>query len=255
MKKKTLFLVLAAGVILCFVPSFAGSENLRAGEAAIFLKSGDLVIAKITDISSSRFVLETESSGEFPLRDLWMINFVNDNWNFPEERDKIETNEHYIFLKDGGITSGKIIDFSSSQFVFEFENGEKIAIGRIRRIYFAKRVPDALARQQQGGSSENRFVGVYESAAGQQQGILNIQLTLNSDLTALMNVGARAGVQGNSVAGRWQVNNNNTITASFSSQTRRGIGQGVYTFRLEGSELVGDNQNSGIFANLRLYKR
>ena len=139
--KKSVFvalcgLVLIAGVVL--------GQRLRSGETAIYFKSGDVIIDKILDISSERLVLETENNGEFPLRDLWMINFVTEEWNFPNERNLIETNDHYVFLKSGDVSSGRIVDFSSEQRVFEFESGEKFPIGQVRRIYFSKTVPRGL---------------------------------------------------------------------------------------------------------------
>ncbi len=115
--------------------------QLRSGEQCIFLKSGDELIGKIVDVSSARLVLELEDGTEIPLRDLWMINFVNTQKDFPKEIEQIETPEHTVFLKNGGVSSGKIVDFSSEQRVFEFESGEKFPIGQCRRIYFSKTSP------------------------------------------------------------------------------------------------------------------
>jgi len=115
--------------------------QLRSGEQCILLKNGDELIRKIVDVSSARLVLELEDGTEIPLRDLWMINFVNTQKDFPREIEQIETAEHYVFLKNGGVSSGKIVDFSSEQRVFEFESGEKFPIGQCRRIYFLKKSP------------------------------------------------------------------------------------------------------------------
>jgi hypothetical protein len=102
------------------------------------------MIGNIADISSERLVLELQDGTNIPLRDLWMINFVTEEWNFPSERNLIETNEHYVFLKSGDVASGRIVDFSGEQRVFEFETGEKFALGQVRRIYFSKNVPRGL---------------------------------------------------------------------------------------------------------------
>ena len=157
MKKHILWLLIGW---LCLGVGPASSQGLRSGEAAIYLKNGDLVVDRILDISSTRLVLETENRGEFPLRDLWMINFVNDKWNFPDERNMIEGGGHYVFLKDGGITSGRITDFSSEQRVFDLDTGEKIAIGRIRRIYFSKNVPAGLMSEVREERKEGTFLSV-----------------------------------------------------------------------------------------------
>jgi hypothetical protein len=140
MKKTLVFAVLALTIAL----GAARAQRLRAGEQAIFLKSGDEIVGRITDISSTRLVLQLADGTEIPLRDLWMVNFVNEEWNFPQERNLIETNEHYVFLKSGDVASGRIVDMSSEQRVFEFETGEKFGIGQIRRIYFSRNVPRGL---------------------------------------------------------------------------------------------------------------
>jgi hypothetical protein len=140
MKKAVIFGLLALALAAGVVPA----QRLRAGEQAIFLKSGDEIVGSIKDISSTRLVLGLADGTEIPLRDLWMINFVNDEWNFPQERNLIETNEHYVFLKSGDVASGRIVDMSSEQRVFEFETGEKFGIGQVRRIYFSRNVPRGL---------------------------------------------------------------------------------------------------------------
>lgn len=140
MKKSVVIALLG----LLIVVGTASGQRLRAGEQFIILKNGDSMIGNIADISSERLVLELKDGTNLPLRDLWMINFVTEEWNFPQERNLIETNEHYVFLKSGDVASGRIVDFSSEQRVFEFETGEKFAIGQVRRIYFSKNVPRSL---------------------------------------------------------------------------------------------------------------
>lgn len=139
--KKTFVLALLG---LLIVAGTASGQRLRAGEQFIVLKNGDSMIGNIVDISSERLVLELRDGTNIPLRDLWMVNFVTEEWNFPQERNLIETNEHYIFLRSGDVSSGRIVDFSSEQRVFEFETGDKFAIGQVRRIYFSKNVPRSL---------------------------------------------------------------------------------------------------------------
>jgi hypothetical protein len=108
------FGLLAVSVLLIAAASPAG-QTLRGGDAAIYMKSGDLLVDRINDISSARFVLETANNGEIPLRDIWMINFVNEKWDFPDERALLETSDHYVFLKNGSVSTGRIVDFSSDR--------------------------------------------------------------------------------------------------------------------------------------------
>ena len=73
-----------------------------------------------------------------------MINFADEQWNFPNERDLLETNEHYIFLKSGDVTSGRVTAFAADKREFELESGDKFPLASVRRIYFSKNVPRGL---------------------------------------------------------------------------------------------------------------
>ena len=134
-------------VVIGLAAAFAGlasGQRLKTGEQAIFLKSGDKVVGAIVGLDGARLTLQLGDGTEIQLRDVWMINFVTDGWDFPRERDLIETNEHYVFLKSGDVSSGRITDFNGEKRDFLFETGEKFAFGAIRRIYFSKSVPRSL---------------------------------------------------------------------------------------------------------------
>jgi hypothetical protein len=134
-------------IIVAFILVFilAGSsirgQTLKSGEAVIFLNNGDRVIGEIEDISSRRLVLELKDGTEIKLSDIWMINFINQQWHFPQEIASVKTPHHYLFLRDGNMTFGKIVDFSTNRRVFELDTGEEVKFGAITRIYFTNRVP------------------------------------------------------------------------------------------------------------------
>jgi hypothetical protein len=92
-----------------------------------------------------------------------MINFVDDKWNFPDKRKNLEKDENYLFFKNGQVTSSQIIDFSSTRRVFQFDPSEEVPVDRIRRIYFAKGVPDELMNEGQGERKENARFGTFRS--------------------------------------------------------------------------------------------
>jgi len=143
--KRCVFLVAA---VLLLAVGVSAAQTLRAGEIAIYNGGGVRIIDQIIGISSTRPVIKTADNGEIPLRDLWMINFVDEAWNFPDERSRISSDGLYVFLKNNTVlTPGRIISFSAGQRVFEFENGESIPFGDIRRMYFAKTLPGELAAQ------------------------------------------------------------------------------------------------------------
>ncbi len=138
MKKQILILVL---FVFMLSSGWVRGEGLKSGEAAIFLKDGGKIKGEIVDISSRRMVLELKDGSKIKLSNIWMINCVNKKWYFPQEQSQIQKPQHYFFLKNGNITSGKLIDFSSKRKVFELETGEKIAYGTVKRLYFTKKVP------------------------------------------------------------------------------------------------------------------
>jgi hypothetical protein len=210
---------------------------MRNGEAAIYLKSGgDPVIDRISDISSTRLVLETERSGEIPLRDIWMINFINDRWDFPEERKQLETNEHYVFLRNGNVSAGRIVDFSSDRKVFQFEAGEEFPLGQIRRIYFSRNVPNGLS-QGAGGQDvqEAGIVGVYEQV---QEGKA-ILITLSADNSARIQIEGGRNQSAQIMNGRWEATKMSTVNILFDEgQVARGVSRNI-TLRRAGDTLVG----------------
>jgi hypothetical protein len=122
----------------------APAQKLKSGEEAFFLKNGDSVIGSIVEINAEKASLLLSDGTSIPIRDLWMINFVNEQWDFPNERSLIETNEHYVFLKTGDVTSGRITAFAADKREFEFEAGDKFPMISVRRIYFAKSLPRGL---------------------------------------------------------------------------------------------------------------
>ncbi len=139
--KKAVLIGLAGLILACGI---ARGQKLKSGEEAIFLKNGDKLIGSIVALDAEKSSLELKDATSIPLRDLWMINFVDELWDFPNERNLIETNEHYIFLKSGDVTSGRIKAFAADKREFEFESGDKFPLVSVRRIYFSKSVPRGL---------------------------------------------------------------------------------------------------------------
>jgi hypothetical protein len=148
-------------------PHADSAEDLEAGKAAIFMRGGEMIVGEVVDISSTRLVLQLKDGREFALDRIWMINFISTGWNFPEERKKLENNEHYLFFKNDQITSGRITDFSSTRRVFQFDTKEEVPIGRVRRIYFTNQLPPAYMSLlgEEGTRQKPRYVGTIAPAA------------------------------------------------------------------------------------------
>jgi hypothetical protein len=253
------FGLLAVSVLLIAAASPAG-QTLRGGDAAIYMKSGDLLVDRINDISSARFVLETANNGEIPLRDIWMINFVNEKWDFPDERALLETSDHYVFLKNGSVSTGRIVDFSSDRRVFQFEGGEEFQIGQIRRIYFAKTLPRSLADQLKPNPQPipqptpqplpAEFAGEYERLDPRPA----ITLVLGEDGAVRMEVTPVSNLPGLVTQGQWEATGPNQVTLKLAS-TQLGRPARVLVFNRQDGVLVATGEAQRIYGNLRLHRR
>ena len=139
--KKSLCFVAALLLLSTFLPAF---QRLPQGTQAIFLKSGESLTGKIVDIVVPQLDLKLEDGKTIPLRDVWMINFETAEWNYPQERNILETNDHYVFLKSGDVHSGRMSAFSAETRSFVFETGEYFPLVQCRRIYFSKTMPRGI---------------------------------------------------------------------------------------------------------------
>jgi hypothetical protein len=240
-----MFGLLAGAVVL------AGQTRMRSGEAAIFFRSGDSIIDKILDISSERLVLETENNGEFPLRDIWMINFIDDRWDFPAERDQMEPRDHYVFMRNNAVSAGRVVDFSSERRVFQFESGEEFPIGQVRRIYFAKNVHNAL--QGGGGATVAQSVVASSPWVGTfaRIGPAGVEVILRENHTAQMTL-SRGAAQEMGFNGRWEQINQGSIRVIVTNQTNP-RDMRTMTFGLEGDTLI--SLGGALGANARLQRR
>ena len=136
----------ALGLILA-VGALAGAENLKPGEAAIFYRNGDMIIDEVLGLSSARHALELKTVRQISLNNLWMVNFVDTEWFHPKELEKVDTNQHHIFLKNGDLFIGRIVRYNAGRLCFQFESGEEFPIDQIRRMYFTRNIPEKYLRE------------------------------------------------------------------------------------------------------------
>lgn len=260
MKKSILFL---AAVLICVGTSAA--QTLGAGETAIFNRGGIRIIDRIDGISTTRQVLITANNGEILLRDIWMINFVDEGWNFPEERKQLETNNLTVFMKNGAVLMpGRIVHFSAQkQRDFEFESGETIPIGQIRRFYFSRTLPGNLAAKIEKAEPAPTpqpdipsFIGDYERLEPEPP----IRLLLRADGTARMEVprfpkgpeATRKLIR--IINGTWEATGIDQVTARFEQiNAERWVY--VYIFNRESGILVATGEALETLGDLRLSRK
>lgn len=250
--KKTWLRVLIAAPVLCLSLNSLPAQELYVANVSLFLQNGETVAGEMVDISSTRFVVRLRDGREFPLHQIWMINFVGTGWNFPEERERLEKDEHYLFFKNDRLTSGRILDFNRR--VFELDTKEKVPVAQVRRIYFTDRLPSAY--QSRLDEQKPNFVGTFSGEAPLSTGVVRkVTLTLNEDKTALLTQLDPRGQTPLAEQGTWSLNPDGTITVRTGrpGQIRR-LQAVPLTFRLENDELVTVNFDRNFWgsAGLRL---
>lgn len=69
-------------------------------------------------------------------KDIWMINFIDEYWDFPRERRQLDNQLDTVFLKNGGVDHDTVVDFNCERGTFRFENIGPLHYSKIKRIYF-----------------------------------------------------------------------------------------------------------------------
>lgn len=127
MKLKSLFILLMMVVM---------TLNLTATQSVTFLKDGNKITDVIIDMSSRTGRIDYHGNYKVNRNQVWMINYVDANWDFPNERSQLSNHTDTVFLHDGTIIHDKIIDFSSRRLVWEFTRTRAVPESQIKRIYF-----------------------------------------------------------------------------------------------------------------------
>jgi len=150
--KKQMILAFGLAVLVCA----AAVAQLPRGENAIFLQNGQVIIDH--PVSYSGTVLRTRTQ-EFNIQDLWMINYVENSWDYPGERQRMVRDEHYLFLSNGGVVSGEIVSYRKKDDVgrgqawgYAVRKNGRITVypnTEVLRVYFSKNVPGAYQNQNQ----------------------------------------------------------------------------------------------------------
>lgn len=126
----------------------AEKQLYNKGESAIHLKNGKLIVMPIVDISTRTMEVELKNQKTIHISKIWMLNFINRNWNYPTERSRLSKEKDSIFLKNGDVVYDNLVDFSSKRKVYEFKEHRPIHISKIKRIYFCcSALPDAYKKK------------------------------------------------------------------------------------------------------------
>lgn len=135
--------------------------NLSAAQSVTFLHDGNAVTDTIVDMSIRTGQVEYRRSPKLHKSRIWMINFENGQWDFPNERGQLSRNTDTIFLRNGHVQNVTIVDFSSRRRMFEFKRGGSVHESKVKRIYFCcVSLPGAYKGKQQSQTKEDDFYSV-----------------------------------------------------------------------------------------------
>lgn len=140
--KKCLKLV----VTLALITSFSTILQCRVvymtrGYSAIFPKAiNRYYVKKIVDVSRRSGRVDFSDRTRTTFTNIWLINYVDNRWNFPRERRLLSKKLDTIILKNGRYFQDLVIDFSSRRLVYEFKRHKPVHWSKIKRIYIAQRV-------------------------------------------------------------------------------------------------------------------
>jgi hypothetical protein len=140
MKLKTMWMILMIGCM---------AVSLSALQSYTFLHDGNVVNGVIIDMSSRNGQVEYQDNMKVHRSRIWMINYMDGNYDFPQERNQLSNNTDTVFLRNGGIIRDNIVDYSSRRQVWEFGQTQAVHESQILRIYFCcTALPAAFNRVQ-----------------------------------------------------------------------------------------------------------
>jgi hypothetical protein len=151
MKLKSFFIIL----MMVFM-----AVSLTAMQSVTFLKDGNKITDVIIDMSSRTGKIEYRNNHKAHRNQAWMINYVDANWDFPNERNQLSNKTDTVFLRDGTVIHDKIVDFSSRRLVWEFMKTRAVPESQVKRIYFCcTGLPAAYdaAASSPGPNDEKRY--------------------------------------------------------------------------------------------------
>ncbi len=155
---KTKVIIVSIIFLLGSISLLAEKQLYNKGESAIHLINGKLVVLPIVDISTRTMDLEFKNQTKINKDKIWMLNFINRGWNYPTERSRLAKEKDTIFLKNGDVVYGNVVDFSSRRRVFEFNKHKPIHISKVKRIYFCCVVlPDSYKKRVKAAPMKRKF--------------------------------------------------------------------------------------------------
>ena len=117
-------------------PAPSPAPSLRRGQAFLKLSGGDTLIEEIEDIRGGKERYYALKGGRrIPMDEVVYINFESAEDLSRADRDRLKRGQATFFLRDGRVVHGEVRDMLGEQ-VFELQDGTKIQVREISRVYF-----------------------------------------------------------------------------------------------------------------------
>ena len=147
------------------------SASFREGQCRVFYRDGGQKNAELEFLSSRSGQISFYGSGKEAFSGIWMLNFSDENWNFPQEQSRLNPGGDTVVYRDGRVDAVHIFSWSTNRRVFYLKNRaqdqetnkREIPVGAIARVYFGgNRVPEAFrprseGRRDRGGRGDGAF--------------------------------------------------------------------------------------------------
>lgn len=155
--RKTLLFMLTL-VMLISAGAVYGAYQ-REGQCQVFYRDGGQREGDLEFLSTHSGRISFYNSPKEPLNRIWMLNFVENRWNYPQEQAKLHPKgADTIVYRDGSIDYVYIFSWSTRRRLFYLktratdreQNNQTIRVNQIARVYFGgNNIPKAFRSQPQ----------------------------------------------------------------------------------------------------------
>jgi hypothetical protein len=144
-------------ILLLFAPAAAIQPTTT------FLTDGRTVSHTVIDINKIK--IDFDGNYQLKTQQVWMINFHNSNWNFPNERKLLRGHTCTLILTNGKYIHQNVTDYEARRSGrIYLDNNTYIHVSQVKRIYFPHSgIPHYYAKliREQGQKEQNLKCTVY----------------------------------------------------------------------------------------------
>ncbi len=139
-------------IVILFVclPSVAEKQEFYSpGQCAVYTHDGNVFVDTINYMSTRAGKMGFNNYGKIKLHRIWMLNFMNKQWDFAQERRQLAPSTDTVILRNGRIIHDRVITFSIKFKRLRFEKYKEVHVSEVKRVYFCcNKLPAAYANKK-----------------------------------------------------------------------------------------------------------